>query len=69
MEIWNDVLATDQKHKTMINKNNISSLKIANPIVINSNKNKPDDFLDKEFKRFIIRTLNKTKCMSNGHKQ
>lgn len=53
----------------MINKNNISSLNIANPAVINSNKNKPDDFLDKEFKRFIIRTLNKIKCMSNGHKQ
>lgn len=59
----------DQKHKTMTNKSNINSLKTANPTVIDSNKNKPDDFLDKEFKRFIIRTLDKTKCMSTGHKQ
>lgn len=59
----------DQKHKTMTNKMNINSLKTANPTVIDSNKNKPDDFLDKEFKRFIIGTLDKTKCMSNGHKQ
>lgn len=59
----------EQKHKTMTNKSNIISLKTANPTVIDSNENKSDDFLDKEFKRFIIRTLDKTKCMSNGHKQ